>query len=198
MSQVRRPLPASVYWRRRIVVLGGLLAIVAIIVLIVVRPGFGSGASAPTPAPVEVEETLVIPPCLPAQLQLSAMTDKLRYDAGEAPQLWLMVKNTSSTQCVLQVGTDVQRYVITSGPQSSPDQIWASDDCQKIRTPYEITLRPGQEMGTEAIPWDRTRSTPQTCDSPSRPLMPGGGASYHLRVYLGELSSAETRQFLLN
>lgn len=194
MSQVQRPLPTSVYWRRRLIVLGGVLAIVAIIVLIVIRPGFGSGSSAPPTEPMELEETIVAPPCLPGQLELVAMTDKLRYDAGEPPQLWLMVKNTSSSECMLQVGTDVQRYVITSGS----DQIWASDDCQKIRTPYEILMRPGQEMGTEAIPWDRTRSTPQTCDSPSRPLMPAGGASYHLRVYLGTLASEQTRQFLLN
>jgi len=28
--------------------------------------------------------------------------------------------------------------------------------------------------------------------------MPGGGASYHLRVYLGDLQSAQTKQFLLD
>jgi hypothetical protein len=105
-----------------------------------------------------------------------------------------MVKNISSTECTLAVGTDVQRYVITSGD----DQIWASDDCQKIRTPFEITAEPGVENETEPLPWDRTRSTPQTCDSPSRPLMPGGGASYNLRVYLGEVASEEARRFFLN
>jgi hypothetical protein len=194
MSQLNRSASPSIYWRRRLVVLGGLLVIVAVIVLIVVRPGFGEGGSTPAPEPVEIAEVQETPSCLPAQLELVARTDKLRYDSGEPPQLWLTVKNISSTECMVSVGTDVQRYVITSGA----DQIWASDDCQQTQTPFEMKLAPGEEQGTGAIPWDRTRSTPETCDSPSRPLMPGGGASYHLRVYIGELASAETRQFLLN
>jgi len=28
--------------------------------------------------------------------------------------------------------------------------------------------------------------------------MPGGGASYHLTIYLGDIASAETKQFLLD
>jgi hypothetical protein len=193
MSQARRPLPASVYWRRRLVVFGGLLAVIAVIVLIIVRPGFGGEAPAQVDQAevTEVEET---PACVPSQIELVARTDKVTYEMAEVPQLWLEVTNISAGACELKVGTDIQRYVITSGS----DQIWASDDCQRIKTPATIVLQPGETQGTEAIPWDRTRSTPQTCDSPSRPLMPGGGASYHLRVFLGEQSSEKTRQFLLN
>lgn len=194
MSQVRRPLPPSVYWRRRIVVLGGLLVVIAVIVLIIVRPGAGDVGSNEAPADVEAVEEVKPPACLPTQLELVARTDKQNYEPSEVPQMWLMVKNISTTECTLAVGTDVQRYVITSGE----DQIWASDDCQKIRTPFEITALPGVENETEPLPWDRTRSSPDTCDSPSRPLMPGGGASYDLRVYLGELSSESARRFLLN
>ena len=192
MPPLNRPLPASVYWRRRLVVLGGLLAVIAVIVLIVVRPGFGEGGVDETA--VEEAEVVAATPCLPTDIELVARTDKQTYESGEIPQLWLEFTNTSALECTLQVGTDVQRYVISSGP----DQIWASDDCQRVETPFEITLRPGELQGTEAIQWDRTRSTPETCDSPSRPIMPGGGASYHLTVYLGDIVSAETRQFFLN
>lgn len=192
MSQVNRPLPASVYWRRRLVVLGGLIAVIAVIVLIVVRPGFGQ--SGQEEAVVDEAAVVEVAPCLPSAIELVARTDKVTYEPGEIPQLWLEFTNTSAVQCTLQVGTDVQRFVISSGD----DQIWASDDCQRIETPFEITLQPGEMQGTEAIGWDRTRSTPETCDSPSRPIMPGGGASYHLTVYLGEIVSPETRQFLLN
>lgn len=192
MSQAGRPLPASVYWRRRLVVLGGLVAVIAVIVLIIVRPGFGG--EAPPVEEAEVTEVEVTPACLPSQIELVARTDKVTYQAGEVPQLWLEVTNISAGACELQVGTDIQRYVITSGN----DQVWASDDCQRIKTPDTIVLQAGETQGTEAIPWDRTRSTPQSCDSPSRPLMQGGGASYHLRVFLGDQASEETRQFLLN
>ncbi len=182
------------YWRRRLVVLGGLLVVIAVIVLIVVGPGFGQGGNNPVATELEMVEEIAPPDCLPSQLELTARTDKQTYEPSEVPQMWLMVKNISTAECTLAVGTDVQRYVITSGE----DQIWASDDCQKIQTPLDMVAKPGVENETEALTWDRTRSTPETCDSPSRPVMPGGGSSYHLRVSLGDVSSVETRQFLLN
>jgi hypothetical protein len=192
MSQAQRPLPASVYWRRRLVVFGGLLAVIAVIVLIVVRPGFGTTAE---PVEEEVTEELAVvevPNCLPSQLELTARTDQSSYDAGVNPQLWMGVKNISAVECSVDVGTDVQKYVISSGP----DLIWSSDDCQTDSVPFEITLPAGSEQETSSIPWDRTRSTPDTCGG-ERPVMPAGGASYHLTVHLGSLESAETKQFLL-
>ena len=192
MSQAQRPLPASVYWRRRLVVFGGLLAVIAVIVLIVVRPGFGTTAE---PVEEEVTEELAVvevPNCLPSQLELTARTDQTSYDAGVNPQLWMGVKNISAVECSVDVGTDVQKYVVSSGP----DLIWSSDDCQTDSVPFEITLPPGSEQETSSIPWDRTRSTPDTCGG-ERPAMPAGGASYHLTVHLGSLESAETKQFLL-
>lgn len=194
MARSGGSLPASVYWRRRAVVFGGLLVIVAVVVLIVVRPGFGGIPPVEEPVAQETLEVIAAPNCLPSQLELTAMTDQSTYAPGQAPQLWLTVKNTSAVECTVNVGTDVQRYVITSGD----DQIWASDDCQKTSLAAEQVLAPGEEQGTMALAWDRTRSTPDTCDDAARPTMPGGGASYHLRVYLGDLQSAQTKQFLLD
>jgi hypothetical protein len=103
MSQAQRPLPASVYWRRRLVVLGGLLAVIAVIVLIVVRPGFGT-----TTEPVEevVEELAFeeVPNCLPSQLEITARTDQSSYDSGVNPQLWMGVKNVSAWSARLTRG----------------------------------------------------------------------------------------------
>lgn len=173
-------------------VLGGLFAVIAVIVLIVVGPGFGTTAE-----PVEevVDELAVVeaPNCLPSQLEITARTDQSSYNSGMNPQLWLGVKNVSSVECRVNVGTDVQKYVISSGP----DLIWSSEHCQEGAVPFEVTLAPGSEQETTSIPWDRTRSAPDTCEG-QRPVMPAGGASYHLRVYLDTLESAQTKQFLLN
>jgi len=183
-----------VYRRRRLAVLGGLLAVIVVIVLIIVRPGFGGPQTAePDPSEDIMLEVVAPPDCLPTQLELVAKTDQSSYDSGVQPQVWLAVTNTSSLECSVAVGTERQRYVITSGE----DQIWASDDCQEVSAPLEIVLGPGESQETGSIPWDRTRSTPDTCDG-ERPTMPGGGSSYHLRVSLGEVSSQETKQFLLN
>jgi len=192
MSQAQRPLPSSVYWRRRLAVLGGLLGVIAVIVLIIVRPGFGTTAE-PSEEVTEELAVVEVPNCLPSQLEITARTDQSSYDSGMNPQLWMGVKNVSSVECKVNAGTDAQKYVISSGP----DLIWSSDDCQTDAVPYELTLAPGSEQETTAIPWDRTRSTPDTCDG-ERPVMPAGGASYHLSVELGSLESAETKQFLLN
>jgi len=195
MSQPQRRLPASVYWRRRLVVFGGLLAVIAVIVLIIVRPGFGVN-SAPTQEETEaMTEEPTLGNCLPSQIELVARTDQNTYDSGMNPQLWMGIRNISTVDCIVDVGTDVQRYEISSGD----DLIWSSSHCQTGSVPFEVTLLAGSEQETAGIPWDRTRSSVDACAATdSRPVMPGGGASYHLRVYLGDLESDETRQFLLN
>ena len=194
MAQTPRSLPASVYWRRRLTVLGGLLVVIVIVVLIFVAPGFGGTSPTEDTTAEEALELALPPACLPSQVELTALTDQSTYNAGILPQLWLSVKNISAVECSLSVGTDVQRYVVTSGEE----EYWASDDCQTIFSSTVITLTPGQEQSTTSLSWDRTRSAPETCQDVSRPGVPGGGASYHLRVYLGDLQSKDTKQFLLN
>ncbi len=195
MSQPQRRLPASVYWRRRLVVLGGLFAVIAVIVLIIVRPGFGVN-STPTQAETDaMNQESTLGNCLPSQIELVARTDQTAYDSGMNPQLWMGIRNISTVDCIVDVGTDVQRYEISTGP----DLIWSSSHCQTDSVPFEITLLAGSEQETAGIPWDRTRSAVDTCGTPeTRPEATGGGASYHLKVFLGDLESAETRQFLLN
>jgi hypothetical protein len=195
MSGYQPPLSPTVYRRRRLAVLGGLLALVVVIVLIIVRPGFGENAQ----PDVDEEETVEVevapppPPCTSSQIKLTAETDALRYNPGEIPQLWLTVENVGFAECEIDVSPTTQEYRITSGA----DQIWSSKDCQKGGVPMTITLQPGESRSTESIAWDRTRSSATTCDE-ARPIMPGGGASYHLRVFLGDFQSDETRQFILN
>ena len=170
------------------------MAIVAVVVLMIVRPGFGEAA-----APEEVEETVEVaalpaPDCTASQITLIAETDALRYNPGEIPQLWLTVENVGGVECQVDAGVLNQEYVITSGD----DRIWSSKDCQTDpAVPNPITLQPGESRSTESITWDRTRSSETTCDG-ARPMQPAGGASYHLRVFLGDFQSEETRQFILN
>ncbi|MWB99078.1 hypothetical protein [Agromyces seonyuensis] len=61
MSTIRNPVgpqPTKVYWRRRVMVLLGLLAVVVVVLLIVFRPGSGSASPNPTETP-EPSETAV-------------------------------------------------------------------------------------------------------------------------------------------
>ena len=193
-----RPSPA-VYRRRRIAVFGGLIALIAVIALIIWRPSLGGVpvASEELEQDQLVEEVVPVATCSESQIEVTAQTDEVRYAPGAVPQVWLTVTNTGSIECELEVGTDVQELIIDSGSRDNPDLIWSSTHCQESGTPMTITLAPGAERSTTAIPWDRTRSTPDTCND-ERPQMPGGGASYHLSVALGPFESEETRQFILD
>ncbi len=210
MSTFRNPVgpqAPSVYWRRRLMVLLGLIAVIVVIVLIVARPGAAtegtppdtSSDSADAPATdgssgETAAETPAAPgACKPSAISLEAITDKTTYAAGETPLISMKVTNTGPVECDLAVGTDIQAFVISSGS----DQYWSSVDCQSAPVAQQVSIKPGASgsMSTTPIPWDRTRSDPKTCTG-DRPDAPAGGASYHLTVKLGDLKSA-TRQFLL-
>lgn len=120
------------------------------------------------------------------------MTDKTSYQPGEPVLVTMTVTNTGTAACLLNAGTDVMEFLITSGAE----KYWSSKDCQTDAAPAEVRIEPAQAISTAPLTWDRTRSTPETCDT-ERPAVPAGGASYHLSVKLGDLEAASSRQFML-
>jgi hypothetical protein len=197
----------QVYRRRRLLVLIGLVAVIVAIVLIIVRPGASQGddggatpstapTTAPTPDPTTIptEATAVDgDPCAPEKILVEAVTDKSAYEAGEQPQLSVTITNTGKNICVLNAGTAQQVFTIMSGEEL----YWTSTDCQVDAIDAEVSLTPGAPISS-AVPiiWDRTRSSPETCEGP-RETVPAGGASYHLSVSVDSFESAESKQFQL-
>jgi hypothetical protein len=197
MSTLRTPVgpqPPSVYWKRRAVVLLGLVAVIVIIVLIVAQPG-GSTAPVASPSPTPTADAsgdpTVLAECDPESIELVAKTDKDGYVDSDEPMVSMTITNTSKKDCTYNVGTDNQEYLITSGS----DRIWSSKDCQTGEAPADVTLAAGVPQETAPFPWDRTRSSTSTCDG-KRPAVTANGASYFLTVKLGDLESAK-KQFLL-
>jgi len=210
-------LPASVYRRRRLFVLLGVLAIIAIIALVIWKPGSSSGrstdvsAATSTPVPsaaatdaAEPEATPTPTPaetgvnedgtCKPSAVKVEALTDASAYAAGVNPQLSLSVTNTGTQPCRLNVGTSQQVFTITSGT----DQYWTSTDCQKDPADAEVDLEPGKTVTSSTpITWDRTRSSAESCDG-ERDQAPAGGASYHLKTSVAGVESTTSKQFILN
>jgi hypothetical protein len=206
-------LPASVYRRRRAMVLLGLVAVIVAIVLVIVRPGVSQGeevakttpASAPpttsatpaaspaaTPEP-EPEPSAAAPvdgaACVDAQITVEAVTDATVYAADEQPNLSVTITNTGTNSCVIDVGTAAQVFTVKSGNEV----YWSSTDCQVDPVPAEVTLEPAQVVSSsEPLVWDRTRSS-----DGERSAVPGGGASYHLEVSVDGFESESTKQFLL-
>ncbi len=199
MSTFRTPVgpqPARVYWRRRLLLLLGLIAVIVVVVLIVVRPGSGapaptpSGSTSPSPTPGAASGELA--PCDPTKVTLEPITDAAGYDAGVNPQLSFTLKSLETVPCTVEGGSDVQEFRVTSGDEL----IWSSKDCQTGAVAALVTLKPGVPLQSSAIPWDRTRSSSDTCDT-AREAVVAGGASYHLEVIVGELTPAASRQFVL-
>jgi hypothetical protein len=201
------PQPSSVYWRRRLILGIGLLAVIVVVVLIIVRPGASDGATTPvtntsTPKPTTSAGSTSIPTsstsasgaaCNPADVRVEAVTDKSTYAAGELPQLSVAITNTGSNACKIDAGTAQQLFTITSGSET----YWKSTDCQTAAVDAEVLLDPGKTISSQTpITWDRTRSDPSTCAA-DRAQVPAGGASYHLTTTVSGIASAETKQFIL-
>ena len=167
MSTIRKPVgpqPSGVYWRRRLLAVLGLVAIITIIVLILVRPGSGgtpAASSTPSASDATVAEPSTAPtpaavegaPCDPAVVSVNAAIDTNSYAAGQLPQLSFSITNTSGTSCSFNVGTTQQTFVITSGEE----QYWSSKDCETGPIDSDLLLEPNTPVTSAAIPWDRTR-----------------------------------------
>ncbi len=200
------PQPSGVYWRRRLIVALGLVAVVVVIILIVVRPGSSSGEPAKHPSAANTHTPAADPtsiptssasasgqPCKAADVRVEAVTDSDSYAAGQLPQLSIAITNTGSTACKIDAGTAQQVFTITSGTEV----YWKSTDCQTDKVDAEVLLKPGKTISSQTpITWDRTRSDPSTCKA-KRDQVPAGGASYHLQTSVAGIASVATKQFIL-
>ena len=195
MSTFRNPVgpqPSRVYWRRRLAVLAGVCVVILIIVLIVFAPK-GKPAAIPSNSPKPT--TAATQPCTDKAVEVDAVVDKLSYAAGEDPQLSFTLQNGGTKACTFQVGTNVQKFVITSGSET----IWTSTDCQTDSSAKSINLQPGTPVQSPKLTWARDRSSTTTCSVKNPKQVTAGGASYHLTVTVNSVTStaANSPQFVL-
>ncbi|MBG6054877.1 hypothetical protein IWX81_001288 [Salinibacterium sp. CAN_S4] len=206
MSTFRTPVgpqPSKVYWRRRLFVILGLVAVIIIVILIVNRPTGstpvatqtpGGTSSPPAAAPTEPTaapgETVA---CDPTMVTVEPTTDAAAYDAGVAPVLSFALTSRMTNPCTISAGSDQQDFIITSGS----DRIWSSKDCQLDPVAATATLLPGVPLAGSSVSWDRTRSATDTCET-ERPQVDGGGATYRLEVNVGDVASVTQQPFILN
>jgi hypothetical protein len=132
-------------------------------------------------------------PCVASEVTVEPVSSADTYAGDQHPQFLISLTNNGA-DCTLNVGTSAQSFTVTSGD----DIWWRSTDCQSEPSDMFVLIAAGQTV-TSASPldWDRTRSAVGTCADETRPRAPGGGASYHLSVEIGGISSTEPKQFLL-
>lgn len=202
LKQPVGPLDKRVYLRRRLLLLLVIVGIPAALLLFFFRPGSSGGVlqtaevrlpedftgdNQQTPAPEEE-----FPGCKKSDLNITVAASKQSYGAGENPEIWMTVSNTSSEPCVVDLGTQELAFEITSG-----DEVyWLSTHCQQNADSREVILEPDNPLSTEPLAWDRTRSAPETCEG-ERPPVPAGGAAYNVRASVNMVESSNAWQFLL-
>lgn len=205
----------AVYRRRRIVVFGALILVIAAIAvgvwLAIAQPwatAQPSPAPSTSPSPTETSpapedsaspaptesENPAAAPCRGVDIAVEAVTDAESYQSGELPALSISLTNNGSTACTIDVGSATQEFTVTSGD----DTWWRSTDCQENPSSMVVTLEAGQNVtSAEPVVWDRTRSDVSTCADENRPHAPAGGASYHVGVSIGGFDAMNTQQILL-
>src|SRR5262245_40874444 len=141
------PLPAAVYWRRRGVVLAGILLVVLGFSYACggwSKPSAGAGrggvtaSSSPTllhpilgasatPTPSATAFTLpgLTGPCTDEEMTVSAAAAPAQIPYGTPISLTITIRNTSARSCERNIGADVQELRILAGGTL----VWSSDDC---------------------------------------------------------------------
>lgn len=148
-----------------------------------------SGSPSPSPSGSVLAEA-----CDASSVSVQPLTDHTFYKTNQDPKLSIKLTNTSAQPCKINVGTATQSFVITSGT----DTWWRSTDCQKNPSDMVVLLKAGQTVTSSTpVVWDRTRSTVNSCVSKTRPVAPGGGATYHLTVSIGGFASLTDTLFQL-
>lgn len=140
----------------------------------------GEAAATPTPTPTPTGPA----ECAAPALVVSAVLDATNYAADAQPQLSLSISNTGAEACVMNVGTAVQVYTISSGA----DVIWVSSHCQTEPADEIVTIGAGQSVTAPPITWVRERSSLDTCGT-DRADAVAGGAYYQLVVSVNGIAS---------
>lgn len=224
-TERRRKHSPAVYRRRRIVLIVALIAVVALVWLLIVRPWEGAASAGTRPATGQTQD---------AATSLPAPTGGAGGAASQTPPVEGTTVDPSATSgapacatgdVTVEAVTDSDAYGSGQNPQlsirltntgstdcsinvgtsaqvftimSGEDTWWRSTDCQTESSDMVVLLAAGQTVSSAApLSWDRTRSAVGTCGDAARDAAPGGGASYNLSVQIAGIGSTQPAPFLL-
>ena len=131
-------------------------------------------------------------PCASGSIRITPGTDRTTYAEGEPVLLSFTIENTGDAACSINAGTSAQEYEVRTGDET----VYRWSDCAADVQDNVVVLEPGTPQSTVPIEWDRTRSAADTCTS-ERGQVTAGGAAYNLSVRVGDFTSGESRQFIL-
>lgn len=188
------PLPASTYWRRRLVLLVGLVVLVLLLRSCTggsPKPAAHRTTPSPTatpsatpsaspsagPSPTHAAGPLT---CPDAALTLSAAPAAPTAPAGSTVRFTLTVKNTGAVACRRDLGGGALEVLVYSGN----DRIWSSDDCGTDKSVSVQELPAGGSLQS-GVSWLGKRSA-RGCPAGQLVARPG---TYTVRARVGTLRS---------
>jgi hypothetical protein len=182
--------PRAVYWRRRVVLFGALLALVGLTAW-VLRPGSdkmsaarpgpaprqsssdaaasasthptGSGAASASKSAKSSRPAHSVAACVPRALKIAAVVDRSSYRVGERPTMLLQVTNTAAAPCIQDLADSQVELRIYNGES----RVWGSHDCTIEPGVADHTLAVGRPVRVSIV-WSGLSSQPKCAGTRQR------------------------------
>jgi hypothetical protein len=128
--------------------------------------GDGGGGAGGAVTGVGADDALpagsALPNCTPGAVKLSLRSVRNSYSPGQTPAFELTARNTSGSDCKVDLGPKHAVFTIT--PADGDDTYWASDDCVKGTGSLRYRVAAGSGI-TYTTKWNRKPSAPE-CGTP--------------------------------
>jgi hypothetical protein len=124
--------------------------------------GGGGGAVTGVGAGDALPAGSALPNCTPGAVKLSLRSVRNSYSPGQTPAFELTARNTSGSDCKVDLGPEHAVFTIT--PADGDDAYWASDDCVKGTGSLRYRVAAGSGI-TYTTKWNRKPSAPE-CGTP--------------------------------
>lgn len=182
------PEPASVYWRRRIVVILAVLLVIAFVFWVLGRGGSDEPAAAPaSPSPLPTLNTASPTPsaadsgapCSDTDIEVTVTTEQQTFPAGGPVEFVMKIANNGAAACVRDVGPAANTFTVTSGGFD----VWDSDSCSEPGESQEEEIPAGEAFAVKGT-WDAT-VTANGCSNAT----PADAGAYQVVASNGDVSS---------
>ncbi|MEU2554273.1 hypothetical protein ACF1GY_20770 [Streptomyces sp. NPDC014684] len=128
-------------------------------------PGGGSAAGGGgVVAGDALPASTTLPDCTAGAVTLTLRSVHNSYSPDETPEFELVVKNSSSGDCKVDLGP--KKAVLTITPAEGDDAYWSSADCPKDAASLLFRVDAGQTI-TYTVKWDRKPSAPECATPPA-------------------------------
>jgi hypothetical protein len=156
--------------------------------------GSGSGGSGSVGTEASNQsDTMSLPICSAADLDLSLTSTEQIYAASQLPSFRLDITNTGGGACRIDLGAKSAVLTITSDTGA---QVWSSGDCPKsTASQWYAVPAAGSGPLSATFAWGRTTSTPGCIPGSGGSAAPAG--TYVAHIDIGGLPAQPQHQFKL-